>query len=256
MGHSKLLLQAKRAGKTVTDWLGYDIRSRNSLLRPAGDMRFLLTRLQQSGLKPSWILDIGANNSQWSRIAKSVFREAHCFMIEPQSEMQSALEQFCQEFPGSQWILSGAGAEPGKLDLTVWDDLAGSSFLPASEAELQQSGKQRTVEIVTIDDLLNAGKLSIPEIVKLDIQGFELEALKGATQIFGRTEVLILEVSLFAFLPGQPVFEDVIRFMSDREYVVYDFPGFSRRPYDQALGQCDVCFIKREGHFRSESRWD
>jgi FkbM family methyltransferase len=58
-------------------------------------------------------------------------------------------------------------------------------------------GKQREIEISSIDDLLSESVIHNPELIKIDIQGYELEALKGAERTFGHTEVFILEVSLF-----------------------------------------------------------
>src|SRR6266436_4167158 len=87
-------------------------------------------------------------------------------------------------------------------------------------------------------------KRQIPDLVKLDVQGFELEALKGATQLFGRTEVFIMET---------PVFHEVVQFMADRGYLTYDFPGFLRRPRDGALGQCGVCFVRENSPLRESS---
>ena len=97
----------------------------------------------------------------------------------------------------------------------------------------------------------------MPELIKLDIQGYELEALKGASLTFGKTEVYILEVSLFSFsdVPGMPILSDVVNFMLERSYVAYDFLGFLRRPLDNALGQCDMAFVKKNGLLRNSDDW-
>jgi FkbM family methyltransferase len=225
------------------------------VLQTEDPMHFFLKQLRDRGLECQAILDVGANFGQWSRLAKRVFPEANCFLIEPQSEMKSHLDAFCLEYPGSRWFLAGAGATTGELTLTVWDDLAGSSFLPPESEELQETGKQRCVPILTIDSLLTENKIEIPQIVKLDVQGFELEVLRGGNGLIGKTEVFILEVSLFAFLNRQPIFHEVIAFMADRGYYVYDFIDFLRRPYDGALGQVDVCFVKSDGFLRAENCW-
>ena len=225
--------------------------------RPVGNMKYLLEDLKFRGLECKTLLDVGANCADWSRMAKSVFPSAKFHLIEPQVEMKERLEQFCIDFQDSSFFLSAAGAEKGILTLTIWDDLAGSSFLPKPDEQLRAQGKQRDIEIITINELITSSQIQIPEIIKLDIQGFELEALKGATSTFGHTEVYILEVSLFSFddVPGIPIFSDVINFMLERGYVVYDFPGFLRRSFDGALGQCDVCFVMNNSFLRQSNRW-
>ncbi len=242
-------------------YLGYEIRrfdpqSPGSSESPVGDMRQLLEDIRRRGFLPLSILDIGANKGEWSRVAKSIFPTANCFLIEPQVEMKPFLDKFCQDFPGSSWFLAGAGATIGQLTQTIWDDLAGSSFLPAESDELKKLGKQRLVQIITIDSLIEERSISMPQLVKLDIQGFELEALRGAQKLFGNTEVFILETSLFQFLDNMPIFHEVIAFMAERGYLAYDFPGFLRRPYDGTLGQVDVCFAKQDGVLRTTNRWE
>ena len=224
--------------------------------RPIGNMSKLLQDMKARGLSCSTILDVGANTGHWSRIAKSVFPSSKCILIEPLVETIPALEKFIKDFPGSVHIPFGAGAEATQLTFTVWDDLQGSSFIPDENKTLREKGKQRSIKVVRIDDLIADKQLPIPDLIKLDIQGFELEALKGASSTFGVTEVYILEVSLFRFDPKVPLITDVIRFMEERNYSVYDFPGFLRRPYDGALGQCDICFVKSSGLFRNSVAWD
>jgi FkbM family methyltransferase len=188
-------------------------------------------------------------------MALQVFPGAAVIMIEPQIEMVAPLEALCREKSNLSLVKAGAGSEPGQLLQTIWEDLAGSSFLLPEDAVLQSEGRQRMTPIVTIDSVIAAHSHFHPDLVKLDIQGFELKALSGAASIFGRTEMLILEVSLFEFMAGQPTARDVIAFMGDRGYEIYDVPGFLRRPFDGALGQLDIAFARKSGCLRSSNQW-
>jgi len=254
----------RKSIKRMLGLFGYELQRTPGLIaaegsdrRPVGCMDTLLEDLRQRGLSCRTIMDVGANTTDWSRLARRIFPEANFCLIEPQVEMREHLERFCREFENSVYVLAGAGARPEVLTLTIWNDLAGSSFLPSPDSALRTANRQRDVEIVTIDDLISASKTQVPELIKLDIQGFELEALRGASATFGYTEVYIVEVSLYPFSdsPGMPILSDVIQFMLDRNYVVYDFAGFLRRPRDGALGQCDLCFVKRDGFLRQSHDW-
>ncbi len=213
-----------------------------------GRMDSLLSDLKKRGLNCNVIFDIGAHRTDWSRMAGKIFSTAKFCLVEPQIELQSELEAFCREFPESRYILAGAGPEKCQSVLSLWDDLAGSTLIYGMEQSLLESGKQRVIDIITIDELIQDH--GSPEIIKLDIQGFELEALKGGSTAFGTTEVFILEASLLAIEASTPEFVEIINFMFDRQYVVYDFPGFLRRPFDGALVQCDICFVKHNSFLR------
>lgn len=253
----------KSAIKKLFYLLGFEIKKTTfpigSPQRPVGDMKKLLEDLKYRGLNCKAILDVGANKTDWSRMAKSVFTDAVFCLIEPQVEMEEGLKSFCDgSNNNSIYIIAGAGATSETKYLTIWDDMAGSSFLPKEDDNLKDKGKQRAIDIVTIDEIVASNKFDIPQLAKLDIQGYELEALKGAEKLFGITEAFILEVSLFSFedVQGMPIFSDIVNFMLERNYLVYDFPGFSRRPLDGALGQCDICFVKRDGFLRASNKWD
>lgn len=238
------------------NYAGFDLRRINkSYINTNDPMTQLLWGLKSRGLLCTWIMDVGANQAYWSKTAASVFNESKFCLVEPQKEMEGYLSSFCTIHEGSFFVLAAAGSTKENKPLTIWDDLQGSSFLPDANETLIASGEQRIVPVTTIDGILIQHNIPAPGIIKLDIQGFELEALKGATSTFGITEAYILEVSLFPFMKGMPVFADVINFMLERDYVVYDFPGFLKRPYDGALGQCDICFVRRNGFLRASSVW-
>lgn len=224
--------------------------------RPIGNVQLLLEDILDRGVNFKYILDVGANLGEWTRMAKEVFPDSVIYMIEPLSEMESNLKKICEEFPGTKYFPNGAGSKIENHVMTTWgDDLAGANCLVVENEYLKSINKQRIIPIITIDSLIEKGEIEIPELAKLDIQGYELEALKGATKLFGKTEVFILEASLFEFTSGNPILSEVIIFMAEKGYEIYDLPGFLRRPYDGALAQIDVCFAKRDGILRASNSW-
>ena len=88
-------------------------------------------------------------------------------MIEPQFELKEYLESFCQEFDNSFYILAGAGAKKDVMIFTISPDLTGSSFLPKPDEKLQRFGKQREIEIITIDDLIDSYQIDPKKVQTL-----------------------------------------------------------------------------------------
>ena len=244
----------KSAIKSGFGALGIEIRRNRG--GGIGKTASFLEDIRARGFMPRGIIDVGANRGDWTRLALSIFPDASVIMIEPQDEMQPYLSQLCRSVAACHYVKAGAGRQAAELVQTIWPDLAGSSFLPEVDTSQLETGRQRKTEVTTIDLLLSETYPEFaPDLVKLDIQGFELEALSGAQTTFGRTEVFILETSLFGFLPGQPVTREVISFMFDRGYELYDITDYLRRPYDGALAQVDLAFVKADGRFRTETKW-
>ncbi len=228
---------------------GYHVLSKNSI---SGDMILFLKGIKSRGADVKNILDIGAHKADWSLMTSDIFPKAAYYMIEPQDEMKPYIETFLKTHNGA-WFQGGAGAENGELTLSVWDDFAGSSFLLP---EGEESGKQqRKVPIYTVDYLIETKKMPVPDICKIDVQGFEIEVLKGAKTILGKTDIFILEASLFRFSPNQPLLHEIIDFMVQNGYVIYDFAGFANRPMDKALGQLDICFVLENSPLRISQGW-
>jgi len=224
--------------------------------RPVGVMKLFLEDLAARGLRPAGVLDVGAHRGDWSRCARRVFPESRFTLVEPRAEMSGALLDFCRESPGSRYVLAGAGAIPGERTLAVFPDPDGSSLvLTPAESELRGL-ERRMVPLLTLDSLFDSHASPMPELVKLDVQGFELEALRGAPRILAAAELVILEVSFFPFMQNWPIVSEVIAFMAERGYEPYDLCGALRRPYDGALGQADVAFAKRNGRLRAHRLFD
>lgn len=224
--------------------------------RPIGDVRSFLEDLKARGFSPRGILDVGANRGDWSQMALWVFPSAKTVMIEPQDEVEPFLKKLADSDPRFRYFKCGAGREAGELFQTIWEDTYGSSFAVEKNEELIKSGKQRPTQIRTIDDMLSElGDSFHPDLVKIDIQGFEIEALMGGSALFERAELIILETSLLSRHATWPPTRQVIEFMGGKGFEIYDITSFLRKPSDGSLGQVDFAFVKDHGRFRENTNW-
>jgi hypothetical protein len=91
----------------------------------------------------------------------------------------------------------------------------------------------------------------------MDVQGFELEVLKGASETLRRTEVILSEISLIPYNAGAPLMHEVVGYLADREFLPFDICGGWRRESDGALAQTDLIFVRRESALRAHRQfWD
>ncbi len=132
------------------------------------------------------MLDVGANEAGWSREVARTFPHAVFTLIEPQAHLEPQLEAFCREHPGSPWIQAGAGSENGMqaFHRNEGDSTASTFDLTAEEKE-QFGDAVVEVPIVTLDHVCADVIGTIPELVKIDAEGFKYEILKGATSLVG-----------------------------------------------------------------------
>ncbi len=104
--------------------------------------------------------------------------------------------------------------------------------------------------MVRVDDIASERGLAGPFVVKVDVEGGELDVLSGALEVLRTTELVLLEVSLFELIPGAPQFHDVVSWMHDHGFVAADFFDAHNRPLDGALARMDVAFVQADGRFR------
>jgi FkbM family methyltransferase len=215
----------------------------------------LLEHLRENGFSPSSILDIGANAGEWSRVAASIFTDSRILMFDGDPENEPALHNTVREIGArSSYILRLLGAEK-KSEVTFYRPEAGttgSSVLPEMTSYDKEAIK---LKMDTLDSLTESARLVAPLLMKLDVQGFELEILKGGKKALGASEVVITEASLLPYNEGAPLFADVIALMHQEGFAVYDFCGQNRRESDHALFQTDVVFVRRESSLRARRKF-
>jgi FkbM family methyltransferase len=207
----------------------------------------VVAHYRRLGLDPATVIDVGvaAGTPELYR----AFPAARLLLIEPLEEWQATLEQALAK-RDVEVVTAAAGAEPGEVEITVHRVLACSSMLGARRGD-DADTQRRVVPRVRLDDVARERDLPGPFVVKVDVEGGELQVLDGARTILREAELVLLEVSLFELVPGTPLLHDVVGWMHEHGFVVADVYNGHNRPLDGALAQLDIAFVQRDGKFRS-----
>ena len=238
---------------------GFPIRVKDRLLAGLGDdykyrrgmigMRSSLGNMRRNGFSPASIIDVGAYQGDWSRMARGIYPNVPIYMLEANPETAPFLSAAVREIGAADFHIALLGANPAE-SVAFHVRGTGSSVLrentatPCSTAQLPMT---------TLDRVLLTGKpYPTPYFLKLDVQGFELEILRGAEEALQNTEAAMLEVSLLEYNQGAPLFAEVVAFMAARNFVVYDVSGFFRRESDHALYRIVLLFVRESSGLRAK----
>jgi len=162
-------------------------------------------------------------------------------MIEPQERLKVHSKELLQR-PRVRWLTAGINDQPGSLLLTLPPRDDSASFR-LSEADAKAHGyPQVEVPVTTLDEIV-AQKGQVPQLVKIDAEGFDLRALRGASKLLGVTEVFFVECGI-ATRTFENTLKAVCSFMWDKGYRVADFTGLNHSPKHGILWLSEVAFVK------------
>jgi FkbM family methyltransferase len=196
---------------------------------------------------PATIYDIGASVGSWTCLAKSLFPGARVEAFEPQAANAEGFHE--ATFPWKNDVRLHAcalGAADGTADLQVMDFPDASSLLPMGEEGVREfkiatAGSQR-VPVHRLDTLVASEALSLPDLMKLDVQGYELEVLRGGERALQHARAIICEVSFREYYKGQPSFAEVVSFLEARGFRLSAL-GMGT-PLGAPLVQTDALFLR------------
>jgi FkbM family methyltransferase len=229
---------------------GYEVR-RIPSERSRMNFRSAIRHLNAMDYSPRTVIDVGAANGTYELY--DAFPDAFHILIEPLIENEDSLKEVCRLYQ-ADYVLAAAGAEQSTTEINVHGFLDGSSILDKCDQENIRSSK-REIPIVAIDDLVKDNQLQGPYMIKADVQGFELQVLKGAENTLLDTEVVVLEARLFESYNDAPELYELLEAMKDYGYVVYDMTEFLFRPLDGAMMSMDVVFVKENSYLRDNKNY-
>jgi FkbM family methyltransferase len=211
------------------------------------DMTARLKNLRRAGFHPTGVIDGGAYQGDWTLEVWAVWPAVQCAIVEPLQARQTELQAYAQRVRGSFVVPKALAASDG---------IARFSLNETNSGIVEQFTAGNTIDVccTTLNTLLNEHPSFNPNFLKLDLQGHELPALKGAGKRLQQFEVILLEVSVIR-IGEVPSFSEMDQFMISQGFRVYDVIPQYYRPLDGALWQMDVFFVRNDSLLVSSREW-
>jgi FkbM family methyltransferase len=194
--------------------------------------------LRRFGFSPKHIVDIGAHHGSWTRAVLRFFPEANYTLLEPQDWLKIHIQDLLAGGRNIRWINAGASDISGTLPFYISRRDDSSTFVTATESPLPATA----TKVWSLDDLLVEYNLPVPELVKIDAEGFDLKVLRGAKTLLGKTDVFLVEAAVLCTYENS--IAATIRLMVENDYRLIDITDINRSPKDNVLWLTELAFLR------------
>jgi FkbM family methyltransferase len=224
---------------------GYELKEIDS---PPRGYRACLEYAKARGLNPRTVLDVGVGNgTPWLYEA---FPAAKLVLFEPLAVFNEDLETLAHRYRADvHRVALGAFSGTAALNQNTTHPTS-SSLLQmdptfAAYASKVQGNHRFTQTQVSIETLDRLNRYEGPYVLKLDVEGSEMEVLKGARATLERTDFLITEISVMRRQIGEPVFAEMIEFLDRAGLELFDIPYLAQTNGNGQLIYLDAAFVQR-----------
>ena len=167
---------------------------------------------------PRTVIDIGANKGQFTLFALEAWPGCAVHAFEPQPAAAARFRAALRGHPAVTLHEAAVGPVSGEATMHLSQRADSSSLLPIGERQAElfpgtAAAGSLTVSVRTLEEALDNDSLRAPALLKIDVQGFELEALRGCASLLPLIEYVYVECSYIELYTGQALFEEIQAFL-------------------------------------------
>jgi len=214
-----------------------------------------LSLLANLGFSPRTILDIGAYQGEWTKMAHQIFPLAKIFMIEATPDNESLLRNVSEASGLSMALLGNKSKKSVIFYLADPKETSISTGNSIYIEKTQYFNNRHFIRLpmITLDFLVEKRKLKNVDFIKIDTQGSELNILKGGKKTVSKAEFILLETQNLEYNDKAPFTEDVVIAMKSYGFRLFDILETHYLSSGE-LFQVDLLFAKKDSMFMKKGR--
>lgn len=195
------------------------------------------------------VVDVGANRGQFTLLMAGLRPDAEILAFEPLPAPYRKLVDVTSGLPNVRALNVAIGPVRAHMPMNVARRDDSSSLLPITDLQTMlfpdtYSVGMADVEVAPLGDFLESREMAGPNLLKIDVQGYELEVLKGAQDYLDRFDVIYVEASFMQLYEGQPLACDVIDTLRRAHFRLVASHNLIHAPDGRAV-QADFLFERR-----------
>jgi FkbM family methyltransferase len=204
------------------------------------------------------VVDVGSNRGQFATLSRLLWPTSKLILIEPIPECVSKLKILFKSSSDVTILESAVGVTSSERDFYILKSSDSSSLYNVknfSQSRHLAVKSKILVKVETLDVLLAPyldEMIATPTLLKIDVQGGELDVLKGGNAIFSTFEYILIEVSFRELYEGQALVTQIVAVMIESGYQIehlyncdYDSSGLTV--------QADILFRRCVNHISESS---
>lgn len=204
--------------------------------------------IRQSGIRT--VIDVGAHQGEFSSAIRALLPDARIYAFEPLPDCCKILSQrLGANRPGQAFPLA-IGRQPGAVTIWRCKYPKSSSVLPMAELHRASfpwtaENTPLTVEMNSLDSFDGQLRLAARVLLKIDVQGYEAEVLRGARNLLERIDFVLLEISFRPLYEGQASFKEIYELLQNAGFSYSGNLEQLLSPLDGSVLQADAFFVRR-----------
>jgi len=197
-----------------------------------------------------YIVDVGANRGQFSLIARKIFPKANIHSFEPLAEPGSVFKKVFDGDANVTLYPFAIGKERTDSLIHVTKDDDSSSLLPVKKVQSEMfpgavERETRQVMVYPLSQVIDPSRIPSASLLKIDVQGTEMDVLQGCEEILGKFSYLYIECSFVELYAGQALAHQVISWLECRKFVLNSVHNLYYGVNGMAV-QADFLFLKMD----------